>query len=232
MRQNWFAVPFSVVCGLVTFHFGCAQESNLTKDPAKISVADTENPALTNPKMANKTAPSKFKVKIETTKGAMILEVDRSWSPNGADRFFNLVEIGYFKDIAIFRGIEGFMFQFGIHGNPSVSKVWKEALIKDDPKVAGVSNQMGYLTFAKANDPNTRSTQFFINLGDNKNLDSMGFTPIGRVMEGNDILTKIETKYGENPREVQPRFQSEGNAYISKKFPDLDYIKSITLIKE
>jgi peptidyl-prolyl cis-trans isomerase A (cyclophilin A) len=232
MHQNWSILFKAVACALVTCHLGFGQDPGTADTSAKVLDAGAENPALFDPKLANKTAPDKFRVKIETTKGVMIVEVDRSWSPNGADRFYNLVDIGYFKDIAIFRAIKGFMFQFGIHGNPNVSKVWKESNIKDDPRVPSVSNQVGYLTFAKAGFPDSRSTQFFVNLGNNKMLDPQGFTPIGKIVEGTEILTKIETKYDENSREVQGRFQSEGNAFISKKYPDIDYVKSITLINE
>jgi peptidyl-prolyl cis-trans isomerase A (cyclophilin A) len=232
MRQHRFAIPYAVLCGLLTVHFGCAQESSLTKDSGKVVIPEIDNPALLDPTLATKTAPDKFKVKVETTKGDMIIEVDRSWSPNGADRFYNLVDIGYFKEIAFFRAIDGFMVQFGIHGNPKVNKVWRDSNIKDDPNVTGVSNQDGYLTFARTGAPDSRSTQFFLNLGNNKGLDRQGFTPLGKIVEGMDVLKKIETKYGENSNEVQPRFQSEGNSFIAKKYPDIDYIKSMSLVKE
>lgn len=232
MYRNSFILASAVLSGLLSFQPGCAQDSNLTKDSGKIGIPAADNPALLDSSKATKTAPDKFKVKVETTKGAFIIEVNRSWSPNGADRFYNLVDIGYFKDIAIFRAIKGFMFQFGIHGNPKVSSVWSESNIKDDKSVPGVSNQEGYLTFAKSGRPNSRSTQLFISLGDNQGLDSQGFTPIGKVVEGMDIVKKIETKYGENSREVQPEFQDKGNAFISKRYPDIDYIKSVTLVNE
>jgi peptidyl-prolyl cis-trans isomerase A (cyclophilin A) len=142
-----------------------------------------------------------------------------------------LAKIGYFKDIAVFRAIKGFMFQFGIHGDPEVSKVWSEAKIKDDPN-AGQTNDFGTITFAKTGQPNSRSVQFFINLGVNSRLDASGFTPFGKVVEGADVLKQINTEYGENSPEVQGRFQAEGNAFIQKKYPNIDMIKSVTLVEE
>lgn len=186
---------------------------------------------LPSPDEAKEQAPEKFRVKFETTKGDFVVEVNRAWSPNGADRFYNLVKIGYFKDIAVFRAIKGFMFQFGIHGDPEVSKVWSEAKIKDDPN-AGQTNDFGTITFAKTGQPNSRSVQFFINLGANGRLDASGFTPFGKVVEGADVLKLINTEYGENSPEVQGRFQAEGNAFIQKKYPNIDMIKSVTLIEE
>ena len=186
---------------------------------------------LLNPDLATEKAPAKFRVKFATTKGDFVLECTREWAPKGVDRFYNLVKIGYYKDIAIFRAIDGFMFQFGIHGDPKVSKVWREAKIDDDPSFKNVSNQAGYITYATAG-RDTRTTQLFINLGDNSGLDTRGFVPFGKVVSGMDIVKKVNTEYGENHRRVQGRFQAEGNAYIKEEFPKIDFIKSVTLIKE
>lgn len=188
------------------------------------------NPVLLNPSKASEKAPKSFKVKFNTSQGPIIVEVYRKWAPNGADRFYNLVKIGYFEDIAFFRSVPKFMLQFGIHGDPKVSEKWSDANIKDDPNVEGASNKPGVLTFAMAG-PNTRSTQFFLNLKDNGFLDKQGFPPIGKIVEGMDVLKKMNTEYGENTPDVQGKFQSQGNAFISKRFPNLDYIKSIELVK-
>ena len=198
-----------------------------TAQDAKPAVAaDFANPA----KLTEK-APDAFKAQFETTKGKFTVEVTRSLSPNGADRFYNLVKSGYFKDVAFFRVIKGFMCQFGIHGDPAVSAKWRPANIQDDP-VKG-SNTRGTITFATAG-PNTRTTQFFINFGDNANLDGMGFSPFGKVTEGMDVVDKINGEYGEGaPRGRGPdqgRVQQEGNAYLKKDFPNLDYIKSATIL--
>ena len=147
------------------------------------------------------------------------MEVTRDSAPNGADRFYNLVKSGYFKDIAFFRVIPGFMGQFGIHGDPKVAAVWREARITDDPVKVG--NARGAISFAMKG-PNTRTTQFFINLVDNSRLDSMGFPSFGKVVAGMDVVDKINGEYGEGaPRGTGPnqmRIQSEGNAYLKAEF--------------
>ena len=134
------------------------------------------NPALRNPSLASGKAPATFKAKFETTKGSFVVEVTRKWSPRGADRFYNLVKIGYFRNIAFFRVIEGFMAQFGMHGDPMIGQKWSAANIQDDPVVT--SNQRGYVSFAKTNMPHSRSVQFFINYKDNGSLDSYRLLPL------------------------------------------------------
>ncbi len=184
-----------------------------------------------DPSKLTEKAPDTYKVQFDTTKGKFTVEVTRSLSPNGADRFYNLVKSGFFKDVAFFRVIKGFMCQFGIHGDPAIAAKWREASIPDDP-VKG-SNTRGAITFATAG-PNTRTTQLFINYGDNTQLDSMGFSPFGKVVEGMDVVDKINGEYGEGaPRGRGPdqgRIQREGNAYLKKDFPNLDYIKSATIL--
>ena len=125
------------------------------------------------------------------------------------------------------------MFQFGIHGDPEIGRPWSESTIQDDPKFPNIGNLKGYITFAKTNLPNSRSTQMFINLGDNSALDKMGFTPFGRIVEGIEIADEINTEYGENPRRenVQGKFKAEGNDYIRERFPNLDFIESISLLE-
>jgi len=188
-------------------------------------------PGFTDPAVLTDQAPATFKAQFDTTKGKFTIEVTRALAPNGADRFFNLVRSGYFKDVAFFRVIPGFMCQFGIHGDPSVSAKWRDATIPDDP-VKG-SNTRGTITFATAG-PNTRTTQLFINFGNNINLDSMGFSPFGKVTEGMGVVDKINGEYGDGPPSGsgpnQGRIQSDGNAYLKKDFPNLDYIKSATIV--
>lgn len=189
------------------------------------------HPGLMNPKLANEKAPEEFDVVFSTTKGDFVISVQRKWSPNGADRFYNMAKIGYFQDIGIFRAIKGFMFQFGIHGDPKVNQKWFDATIKDD-KNAGISNKPGFITFAKTGQPNSRSTQFFVSLGDNNFLDRQGFTPFGQITKGMEVAQKINTEYGENPRNenVQGDYKSKGNAYIKKRFPKIDFIKSVKIV--
>jgi len=191
----------------------------------------TAGTGFADPAKLTEKAPDTFKAQFETTKGKFTIEVTRSLSPNGADRFYNLVKSGYFKDIAFFRVIKGFMCQFGVHGDPAVAAKWRSANLQDDP-VKG-SNTRGTITFATAG-PNTRTTQLFINFADNANLDRMGFSPFGKVTEGMDVVDKINGEYGEGaPRGRGPdqgRVQGEGNAYLKKDFPNLDYIKSATIL--
>ncbi len=185
------------------------------------------DPALLEPDQAKAKAPAKFKVKFSTTKGDILVEVTRAWAPVGADRFYNLVKLGFFTDIAFFRVVPDFVVQFGIHGNPKVSKVWKNASIKDDKK-SKHSNQKGTLTFAK-NGPDTRTTQLFFNYKDNPRLDDMGFPPIGKVTEGIKVVEAINQEYGEKPE--QAMIEHSGNSYLRDIFGRLDYIKSATLVK-
>lgn len=237
---NQFTFSLLLPVGLAFFLLnGCvtqAQNVNRTQDNSTLTQASgatqvaAPHPALKDPSLATEKAPEKFRVKFSTTKGDYTVEVNRAWSPNGADRFYNLVKIGYFQDVAIFRAIKGFMYQFGIHGDPAISAVWGEANISDDPN-AGISNAPGTLCFAKTGRPNSRSTQMFVNLGNNANLDAQGFTPFGSVVEGMDVVRKINTEYGENRPNVQGDFKDQGNAYIMKQFPNIDLIKSVTLIE-
>jgi len=204
-------------------------------EDAKPAVAH-EKPASAAPGFADPTkltaqAPETYNVQFNTTKGKFTIEVTRRLAPHGADRFYNLVRSGYFTDIAFFRVIPGFMCQFGIHGDPNVSAKWREATIPDDP-VKG-SNTRGTITFATAG-PNTRTTQLFINFADNVNLDGMGFSPFGKVIAGMDVVDKINGEYGEGAPggrgPDQGRIQMEGNTYLKKDFPNLDYIKSATIL--
>ena len=229
------------------FAAGCSNEKNApgnVTNATTVAPATPATPAVTPPQAApgdgtfadpsklTATAPETFKAQFDTTKGKITIEVTRSLSPNGADRFYNLVKSGFFKDTAFFRVIPGFMCQFGIHGDPAVSAKWRDANIPDDA-VKG-SNTRGTITFATAG-PGTRTTQLFINFGDNVNLDSQGFSPFGKVVEGMEVVDKINSEYGEgapNGRGPdQGQIQAEGNAYLKKDFPNLDYINSASLLQ-
>lgn len=191
------------------------------------------SPGFADPSKLTAKAPETFKALFETTKGKFTIEVTRSLAPNGADRFYNLVRSGYFTDVAFFRVVPGFMCQFGISGDPTVSAKWRDANISDDP-VKG-SNTRGTITFATAG-PNTRTTQLFINFGDNAGLDGQGFAPFGKVVEGMEVVDKIYSGYGDGPPggngPNQGEIQMEGNAYLKKDFPKLDYIKSATIVSK
>lgn len=185
---------------------------------------------LMNPAQMTEKAPEKFQAKFETSKGEFIVDVTRAWSPNGADRFYNLVKNGNFDNCRFFRVVKNFMVQFGINGDPKISAAWRAANILDD-KPTGEnkkSNSRGYISFATAG-PNTRTTQVFINYKDNAFLDSQGFTPFGVVSkEGMKVVDAITGEYGESPDQGQ--IQMKGNAYLQASFPNLDYIKTATIV--
>ena len=187
--------------------------------------------ALRNPAALKDTAPATYKVTFDTSVGTFVVEVHREWAPNGADRFYNLVKNGFYDNCRFFRVIPNFMVQFGIHGDPAVSTVWRNARIPVD----GVkqSNKRGFITYAMAGTPDTRTTQVFINFQNNANLDGQGFAPFGEVVSGMDVVGKIYGGYGEGaPRGKGPdqgRLQTEGNAYLTQNFSKLDYIKKATI---
>jgi peptidyl-prolyl cis-trans isomerase A (cyclophilin A) len=194
---------------------------------ASVKTADLDPAKLTAK------APDVFKAKFTTTKGDFTIEVHRDWAPLGADRFYNLVKSGFFTDAEFFRVVKGFMVQFGIHGDPTVAKMWKGAQINDDP-AGKQSNTRGMVTFATAG-PNTRTTQLFINYADNSRLDGMGFAPFGKVLgDGMKVVDAIEGMYGEGAPQgrgpSQGRIQNEGNAYLKAEFPKLDSIKSAKIV--
>jgi peptidyl-prolyl cis-trans isomerase A (cyclophilin A) len=182
---------------------------------------------LSNPSALRETAPATYKARFETSKGAFVVDVTRDWAPNGADRFYNLVKNGFYDGVRFFRVLDGFMAQFGINGDPKVSAVWREARIQDDP--VKQSNRRGFVTYAMAG-PNTRTSQLFINYNDrNSSLDKQGFSPFGRVSSGLEVVDALYNGYGEIPN--QGRIQMEGNAYLAKDFPRLDFVKKATITK-
>jgi peptidyl-prolyl cis-trans isomerase A (cyclophilin A) len=193
---------------------------------AKPATTAAQRAALMNPAKLTAPAPAVFRAAFDTSAGPFVIEVHRDWAPKGADRFYNLVRNGFFNDARFFRVVPNFMVQFGINGDPAIQKHWAEANIPDDPVVQ--KNARGYVTFAKRNAPNSRSTQIFINFKDNSFLDGQGFAPFGQVVSGMEVVDKIYSVYGEAPDQM--RIQSQGNAYL-KSFPKLDYIKSATIVK-
>ena len=185
---------------------------------------------LSNPAALREQAPATYKVRFDTSKGPFVVEVMRAWAPKGADRFYNLVKNGFYDNVRFFRVISGFMVQFGINGDPGVMANWRSAQIQDDPVTQ--SNTRGMLTFAMAG-PNTRTSQVFINFAENSRLDQSGFAPFGKVISGMNVVDALNAEYGEGaPRGRGPdqsRLQSEGNAYLAKEFPRMDYIKKATI---
>jgi len=207
-------------------------DQTATNNPPPDKTPAPAAPGFDDPAKLTAKAPETFKAQFDTTKGKITIEVTRSLAPNGADRFYNLVKSGYFTDIAFFRVIPGFMCQFGMSGDPAITAKWSGASIPDDP-VKG-SNTRGTITFAMGGS-NTRTTQLFINFGDNSRLDGMGFPPFGKVTEGMDVVDKINGEYGDMPQQGgrgpnPDLIATEGNAYLKKDFPNLDYIKSVTIL--
>jgi len=205
------------------------------------SKQEEEQPTLTekllnpDPAELNQPSPSSFKVKFETSKGNFVIEVFRNWSPYGADRFYYLVKNGFYNNVRFFRVVEGFMAQFGYHGDPQVTAIWSEMTFPDDP-VKG-SNLRGYVTFAKGAAPNSRSTNIFINYGDNSYLDRIGFSPIGKVVEGMEVVDQLYSGYGDSSSSggrgpEQSILRTEGNEYLNREFPNLDYIKKASIISQ
>jgi peptidyl-prolyl cis-trans isomerase A (cyclophilin A) len=190
-----------------------------------IGQTSDDKPNMRDPKALTAKAPDTFKAKFETSAGAFVIQVNRSWAPLGADRFYNLVKSGFFDNVRFFRVVPNFMVQFGIHGVPSVATIWRNQQIKDDP--VKQSNKRGYITFATAG-PNTRTTQMFINFKDNAFLDSQGFAPFGQVTEGMGTVDKINAEYKETPN--QGLIQSQGNAYLNKEFPRMDFVKKASIV--
>jgi len=195
------------------------------KQPAGKTSAAGSRPSLLDPATLKAQAPDVYKVKFTTTKGDFVVQVTRAWSPLGADRFYNLVKNGFYNGAGFFRIVPGFVVQFGISADPAVTKAWKTADIPDDAVTQ--SNHRGYLSFATAG-PGTRTTQVFINLVDNGRLDSMGFSPFGQVIEGMELIDKLNAEYGEQPD--QGRIEAEGKSYLEKSFPRLDIIKSAVIV--
>jgi len=176
--------------------------------------------------------PEVYRVKFETSQGDFTVEVTRAWAPRGADRFHELVRMRYFDQGRFFRVVRGFIAQFGVHRDFRVHDKWREFFIVDDPPQQ--KNLRGTLSFAKS-DRNTRATEVFINLADNKSLDDDGFVPFGRVVEGMDVVDKFYSGYGDvRPvgKEIDPgRVEGEANEYLVQHFPKLDYIKRAVFVQ-
>jgi peptidyl-prolyl cis-trans isomerase A (cyclophilin A) len=202
----------------------------------KSKEADTASKEIPPPPEKEPPTPPKeastFKAKFETTKGDFVIQVERRWAPKGADRFYNLVNNGFYDNCRFFRVLDGFMAQFGINGDPKISTAWRGAKIRDD--VVKKSNTRGFVTYAMGG-PNTRTSQIFVNYGNNARLDTQGFSPFGEVIEGMDVVENFYSGYGEGAPSgkgpSQGQLQSEGNAYLEKDFPKLDYIKKATVVE-
>jgi peptidyl-prolyl cis-trans isomerase A (cyclophilin A) len=180
---------------------------------------------LRNPSALTEQAPAMFSAAFDTSKGRFVVDVHRDWAPRGADRFYNLVKSGFFNDVRFFRVIGGQLAQFGMHGDPAVQEAWRDAAIEDDPVRHG--NTRGSVSFATRG-PDTRTTQLFINLRDNGAYDRLGFAPFAEVVSGMDVVDRLYSAYEERPE--QPLIDEEGNAYLTREFPNLDYIQKAAIV--
>jgi peptidyl-prolyl cis-trans isomerase A (cyclophilin A) len=175
----------------------------------------------------NEKSPDHYQVRFDTSKGNILIQVERDWAPIGSDRFYTLVKTGYLNGDRFFRVVPHFIIQFGINPDPKLTARWRQANLRDD-KVRE-NNMRGTVSFATAG-PGTRTTQLFINTNDNVRLDAIGFAPFGRVIAGMGIVDQIFSGYGEAP--VQGRIEAEGNGYLEKEFPNLDYIKTASIVTQ
>ena len=193
-----------------------------------------DHAALRDPTKATLKAPDKFEVAFETTKGNFVVEVERAWAPNGADRFFNLVSIGYYNDVRFFRVVRNFVAQFGMHGDPTVHAAWSANAARIPADRVMKSNMRGTLTYAMQQDPGSRTNQMFINLRDNARLDNSGFAAFGRVSSGMDVVDALYNGYGDGPPQgsgpSQDKISKLGNAYLDEDFPKADAIKSAKIV--
>jgi len=179
-------------------------------------------------------APDSFRVRFQTTTGNFVIEAHREWGPAGVDRLYQLVRSDFYRDAAIFRVQPDYVVQFGISPHPEVNTFWEEHPLPDEP--VKKSNLKGTLAYAREG-ANSRTTQLFINYRDNHKLDTVdfnglkGFPPIGRVVEGMEVVQSFCSDYGFEPAEKQDSVYQLGNAYLRENYPGLDYIKRAKIIK-
>jgi cyclophilin family peptidyl-prolyl cis-trans isomerase len=178
-------------------------------------------------------APRRFFARIETTKGAFVIDVHRDWAPHGADRFYQLVQSGFFDDSRFYRVRAGYIVQFGIAGDPATAQRWRDARFADDS--VRHTNARGVVAYAMTG-PDTRTTQIYINLRDNPQLDAQGFSPIGQVVRGMDVVDALNAEYGETSGggmrngKQDPVFEG-GNAYLDRTYPRLDHLVRATVVR-
>ncbi len=215
------AIPFALLlCLGPPMLVGCGGDS------AEEAEGPPPNPLL-QPRRFTETAPETFVARLETTKGVVRIQVTREWAPRGADRFYNLVEAGYYDGVTFHRVIDGFMAEFGINGDPWVNAAWRQATMLDEP--VRKLNSRGRVSFSKSG-PNTRTVQAFINTDENRNLDGQGFSPFGEVVEGMDVVEALYSGYGESPTlggegVYQAMAIARGEEYLNEEFPLLDRIQ-------
>lgn len=221
-------VATRTVLAVLTFALGVALTVTGADAPQGISDLPLMDP---DAKHWNRQCPDVFRVRVTTSEGDFVMEVHRSWAPIGADRLFNLVRAGFFDDSRFYRVREGFIAQFGIPGDPSIAGVWRERSIEDDP--VRETNVRGTFAYAMTG-PDTRTTQIYINLSDNTRLDAQGFAPLGRVVDGMDVVDRLYAGYDEGAGGgmrggKQGKIFSEGNAHLDEAFPKLTKLVQVTI---
>ncbi len=221
----------AIAAGLLPFAFG--RTLNNWASRGSINRAERER-ALRNPRdpLWTRPAPDVYRVKIETTKGDIVLQVRRSLAPRGADRFYHLMETGFYDNSRFYRVIAGRFAQFGIAGDPAIAQIWRNQRFPDDPVRA--SNVRGTFAFAMTG-PDARTTQIYVNTGDQSRLDAMGFAPFGKVVQGMDVVDTLYSGYGERSgggmrAGHQGKLFEEGNAYLDLQFPLLDKLLSAIIV--
>jgi peptidyl-prolyl cis-trans isomerase A (cyclophilin A) len=212
---GWSAAGAAVLLSLA----GCSGSDD--------AVNGAKKPAAAPPKAEK--APDVFKLNLDTSKGAIVIEVHKDWAPIGVAHLFELVKTGYYDGDRFFRVTRRYA-QFGINGDPNLNGLWSNAFLPDDP--VKQSNVKGSVAFAHLG-PNNRTTQLFFNLQDNKDLDKGGFAPIGKVISGMEVVESLYSSYGDMPPRGQgpdpTKTQTQGNQYLESHFPRLDYVKTATI---
>jgi cyclophilin family peptidyl-prolyl cis-trans isomerase len=230
-RLSILALGLSCVMFSHAAHAQSAASAGAKKPaPQAAGAKPTSDYALRHPELLTKQAPAEFDAKFTTTKGDFVIHVTRAWAPLGADRFYNLVRRRFYDGASFFRVVPDFVIQFGLGPDPVVNKAWTNATIKDDP--VKESNKIGSVTYAKPTAPNARTTQVFINLGNNTFLDAQGFAPFGQVSEGMDVVKSLYSGYRDAPTDHQEEITNQGKAYLEKNFPKLDSIKTAIVVQE
>jgi cyclophilin family peptidyl-prolyl cis-trans isomerase len=229
LRSSRAIVAIAAALLLLALPFAFGRTLNNRASRGSMNRSEGER-ALRNPRdpLWTRPAPDVYRVKIETTKGDIVLEVRRSLAPRGADRFYHLVETGFYDNSRFYRVIAGQFAQFGIAGDPAIARIWRNQRFPDDPVRA--SNVRGTFAFAMTG-PDARTTQIYINTGDQSRLDAMGFAPFGKVVQGMDVVDKLYSGYGERSgggmrAGHQGKLFDEGNAYLDREFPLLDKLLS------
>lgn len=224
-----------LVLGVLPLFLACGGEGEGGESAGADGGADGggEIPAgLVQPRRANETAPATYRALFETTEGELTVQVHRDWAPRAADRFYNLLRVGYYDSVYVHRVVPGRVAQFGIHPDPRINYVWQQAVIQDEPVVE--SNERGTMSFAKSG-PNSRTSQVFINLRDNPGLDDQGFSPFGEVVEGMTVVDSLYSGYGDGPPRGEGPYPAqgaaEGNAYFEREFPELDQILEARIVE-